>query len=820
MPEPLRIGRYALHDEIASGGMASVHFGRLLGAGGFSKTVAIKRLHRRFARAPSFQTMILEEGRLAARIRHPNVVPPLDVLAEGGELLLVMEYVHGESLSRLIKAARAAGERVPVAVGAAILSNVLHGLHAAHEAKDESGKPLDIVHRDVSPQNVIVGVDGVARVIDFGIAKAVTSDENTTAGTIKGKIPYLAPEQLEGEPATRRTDVYAAGIVLWETLVGRRLFDGGDDSEVLRQILTMAVPPPSRENRQVPPPVDAVVLRALSKRPRERFGSAREMALAIEDAVHLATATTVGAWAERLAGVALTERAEKLAEIEATSSASGPLAAADPPTAPRGPRASLPPSPGLEGGPVPLDAIAPPTVAFRARPPGRGIPEPVATSTPLAAPGAPPPAPKPPPAGALRKPALEIANVAWMPTPPVAEVPKRRVGPWLAFLLVALLLGAWLAIPWVIQRAYVAAAARHGVVLSIDRVEASRRSFRAVGVRAESLELPGVVVHARSAVITGFAWSPEAATVDDLEVTLDGTYPDVASRIDDFRAARGGALDDALRTVRRVEITSGRLEWAGALGPDTIVRAENVSVEAKSSGARSVWNDLEARSPLVTVRTRLASAGPWLVHVKRSEGGTTGTVRFDPVYPSTATLSKTDEGTVTLGLAIPPSTLESLHLPPAILGGVATSRSRLEARGELSISPPSPDAAHRAARGRVIVAAGGLAVFAGGQSVDVSIDVAPSGEPAEIELEAATLTFGASDAAGGRAVTAASGPLAGKLSFARTAQIDLAGRTTPLACTGGGQTALAATITVALDRLAEAKVSFVPTSACAPRFPR
>ncbi|HEY8078603.1 MAG TPA: serine/threonine-protein kinase, partial [Labilithrix sp.] len=318
MAAPIQIGRYVLHDVIASGGMASVHFGRLVGPAGFSKTVAIKRLHRPFARMPGFREMILEEGRLAARIRHPNVVPPLDVLAEGGELLLVMEYVHGESLSRLCKAAWAQNERVPLSVAAALFAQVLHGLHAAHEARDEAGSPLGIVHRDVSPQNVIVGTDGQARVIDFGIAKAVTSGEHTSTGTIKGKVPYLAPEQLEGEQATRRTDVWAAAVCFWEILANRRLFVGEDDSETLRQIMEMPIPPPSTHNEQVPQAVDAIVLRALDRDPNMRFPTAREMAVAIETTMPLATATQVGAWAERLAAVKLGERAATLARVEQT----------------------------------------------------------------------------------------------------------------------------------------------------------------------------------------------------------------------------------------------------------------------------------------------------------------------------------------------------------------------------------------------------------------------------------------------------------------------------------------------------------------------
>src|SRR5262245_51026591 len=166
------IGRYALHGELASGGMATVHLGRLLGPVGFSRTVAIKRLHAQYAQDPEFVSMFLDEARLAARIRHPNVVPTLDVVATSGELFLVMEYVPGESLSRLARAARDRMERMPPRIVSAIMSGVLHGLHAAHEAKSERGEPLGIVHRDVSPQNVLVGTDGVARVLDFGVAKA------------------------------------------------------------------------------------------------------------------------------------------------------------------------------------------------------------------------------------------------------------------------------------------------------------------------------------------------------------------------------------------------------------------------------------------------------------------------------------------------------------------------------------------------------------------------------------------------------------------------------------------------------------------------
>jgi eukaryotic-like serine/threonine-protein kinase len=164
---PLVVGRYALYGEIASGGMATVYYGRLIGPVGFSRTVAIKRLHAHFAKDPEFAVMFLDEARLAARIRHPNVVPTLDVVALEGELLLVMDYVQGDSLAQCLRAASAARQPIPLEVVSAIACAVLHGLHAAHEATNEQGEPLAMVHRDVSPQNVLVGADGVPRVLDL-----------------------------------------------------------------------------------------------------------------------------------------------------------------------------------------------------------------------------------------------------------------------------------------------------------------------------------------------------------------------------------------------------------------------------------------------------------------------------------------------------------------------------------------------------------------------------------------------------------------------------------------------------------------------------
>jgi serine/threonine-protein kinase len=315
------VGRYALFGEIASGGMASVHFGRLLGPIGFSRPVAIKRLHAQLAKDESVRAMFIDEARLAARIHHPNVVQTLDVIHEGDELLLVMEYVHGEALAKLARSVRRKHERVPVPIALSIVASTLHGLHAAHEAKGEDGVPLNIVHRDVSPQNILVGADGVVRVLDFGIARAEHRLESTKEGIVKGKLAYMAPEQLVGGAMTRSVDVFAAGIVLWELLAGKRLlFKGEDgDSVMIEKLLRGEFEPPSQVAPGVPKALDAITLKALERDPLARYASARDMALAIEAYGNLATTTQIADWVEKTASEALAERSARLAEFERSS---------------------------------------------------------------------------------------------------------------------------------------------------------------------------------------------------------------------------------------------------------------------------------------------------------------------------------------------------------------------------------------------------------------------------------------------------------------------------------------------------------------------
>ena len=940
MAAPLQIGRYVLHGEIASGGMAAVHYGRLVGTSGFTKTVAIKRLHRALAQQDGFRKMILEEGRLAARIRHPNVVPPLDVLAEGGELLLVMEYVHGEALSRLLRAAWSAGERVPLPVGAAILSNVLHGLHAAHEAKDEAGKPLDIVHRDVSPQNIIVGVDGIARVIDFGIAKAVTSEEMTSTGTIKGKVPYLSPEQLEGEQATRRTDVYAASVVFWEVLAGRRLFSGEDDGEVLRKIMAMEIPPPSLHNPLVAGTVDDVVLRGIARDPSQRFATAREMALALEEAVHLATATVVGAWTERLAADTLAERAERIREVEGTASQvvdkPGPPATVRldageggvPGAVGARPRLSRPPPPLPPGAPgsrksLPPDS-APPASAIPA-PPAKGAPrltippssrqpqpsQPALDPPPSSRASAPPARPKaalrlveeprtviyepppmpepefvegvraiardeaplaPPAAGALRKPEVLIPNVAWLP--PVAK-PKASLGGmfkrflrYLATFLVLTLIVAWMFSPAIARAWIVTGAKAQGLIVTIDRVDVSRKGIRLSDVHAESPEFPGASLRAGTLVI-GLRWLvPDEISLDDAEVVFDGPYSAVVTRLEQFRAKHGITLKDSLPGIRKIEVTSGRVDWKNVIGPGTSALVENIAVDVSKNPIRAFGDDYHFSAPLFAMKLAGAPAGPWQLDVDRQGILVRSVLRFDPAGSSTAMITRTagDDGSVTVSLAIPPTSLADLHIPGAVLGAAGNGRTRVEAHGELSIvaiqqtttragdasapgpaasspsredagAPPPPPVAvtSRTASGHLALVASGVNVFSSGPPVDVSLDLPMSGGDPNLPLPVTgVLAFAGTDPTGAATKTAATASVTGTLDLSgATTRVELSGKTGAIPCVkaapvpgtaGGalpareGTIGIVATIAVTLDDLPGARVSFQPTAACTPRL--
>ena len=312
-----QVQRYRIFGEIAAGGMATVHLARLTGPAGFSRIVAVKHLHPHFSTDPEFRAMLIDEAWLAARIRHPNVVPTLDVLVEDGEIFLVMEYVHGEPLNVLRRATEKLGLTPAVPICSAIMVGALHGLHAAHDARSETGQMLHIVHRDVSPQNIIVSADGVSMVLDFGVAKAMQAHEETKPGVIKGKSGYMAPEQIRGEEVTRAADIFAASVVLWELLTSRRLFGGGSEMQRMNRVLRgTGVVPPSQIVSNIPAEIDAIVMKGLCPDPKQRYGTALEMADALEKAIAPASQRTLAAWVRFISAESLGRRAELMNEID------------------------------------------------------------------------------------------------------------------------------------------------------------------------------------------------------------------------------------------------------------------------------------------------------------------------------------------------------------------------------------------------------------------------------------------------------------------------------------------------------------------------
>jgi serine/threonine protein kinase len=279
------LGRYDLLTPIAQGGMAIVWAARLRGSRGFQKIVAVKAMLPSLSEDAAFEEMFLAEAELASRIKHPNVCEIFDVGEEDGTPYIVMEWVNGEPLSTLIKASKTKGP-IPLGVGVRIAHGAALGLHAAHEVKGEDGVLVGLVHRDVSPQNILVGFDGIVKVVDFGIAKATAAndDKKTQAGQIKGKINYMSPEQTLGN-ADRRSDIFALGIVVYMLLTGKHPFAAESEMATLRRICSNeSVEPPSKIVAEIPPALDQAVMRALEKTPSRRFQTMAEFAGALEAA--------------------------------------------------------------------------------------------------------------------------------------------------------------------------------------------------------------------------------------------------------------------------------------------------------------------------------------------------------------------------------------------------------------------------------------------------------------------------------------------------------------------------------------------------------
>ena len=277
------LGRYELLLPIAQGGMATVWAARLKGSRGFQKTVAVKTMLPTLSDDPQFEQMFLDEASLASRIHHPNVAEILDLGEQDEVLYLVMEWVDGEALSVLSKTAKRNHAHLQQRIALRIVSQACAGLHAAHEMKDEHDQHLELVHRDVSPQNILVTYDGIVKMVDFGVAKAIgRAGGETTAGQLKGKVPYMSPEQAKGGKVDRRTDIFAMGIVLYKLTTGLHPFLGDNDMLTMRNIITKGALPPRSLNPSFSPELEQVILRCLHKDPAERYATMADLDRAID----------------------------------------------------------------------------------------------------------------------------------------------------------------------------------------------------------------------------------------------------------------------------------------------------------------------------------------------------------------------------------------------------------------------------------------------------------------------------------------------------------------------------------------------------------
>jgi serine/threonine-protein kinase len=326
-----RLGKYVLLGRLGHGGMGKIYLAYAPGPMGIEKLLVIKRLHSHLTSDPVLVNNFLDEARLSMALAHPHIVHTYDVGEVRGRYFMVMEYVAGQNLGVVLRAAKRSGNYPESHVWAGLYLGVLDALHAAHTARDARGRPLQIIHRDVSPQNVIVTYDGSPKLVDFGIAKATQRISETDAGVLKGKYSYMSPEQCRSEPLDARSDVFAAGIVLWEMLAGRRLYKSDSVVKSVERIITEAPPSPLRINSDCDEGIARVAMKALYKKPSDRFQTAEEFRHALAEALGATGKRYHSSYFRQLMGVLFAdvqERQQALLE-QCLADAEADVAAAD-----------------------------------------------------------------------------------------------------------------------------------------------------------------------------------------------------------------------------------------------------------------------------------------------------------------------------------------------------------------------------------------------------------------------------------------------------------------------------------------------------------
>ncbi len=756
--------------------MATVYLACRLGPGDDTpRVVAIKKLFEAYAKQPAFVTMFLDEAHLAARVQHPNVITTHEFLRIPDSLAIVMEFILGLSLEDLLRIARDREIIPPVGVAATILRGALLGLHAAHEAKDDGGNLVGLVHRDISPHNLLIGSDGVARIIDFGIAKAKGRLQVTEAGVMKGKFAYMAPEQIRGAEVDRRADVYAAGVVLWEALTGSLLFQGPDEAEVwhLRGSGTVTIPVPRMLNPKVPTALGNLVLKALETDPAKRFANAQEMADAIAFTAPLATPEEVADWMRSLAGSRLTELEAKRNEVE-TSWAAGELNEPQPELRSRLPSSHDVPPSRIDGAATRAATVSP--SPSPSGPPAAPLPElelelpPPQPSRP-ALPRPPPPPPRPPSSSKQlvpppSAPSLEdgdamdmgesglkldigdaggnLSSFRSVPSasldrpmrPSASAVPRRRqeeasgggLGRWLLGLLLLLVVALLVAVqvgPPYARNAAIAAASARGLVLSVGSVEPRINGLTLNEVTITLPDVPNLSMKAPVVEVDlGVAGNARKISVPGYEISASGSVSDLAAA---FGAWRNGP-----HRPTTVVAKSGHLVWSDFLGLGAQLEGINVSLEAGTKDDAALTMDL----PSLSLGLPRGTVGAWSGHLDSSPDETRLVVSLDPTKqdgpPNITVLSRPTAGVV-LTVVTPRTKLSHVGVPAELRRG---EDPEVDLSLSADISPNSDKLTAHAALTIFGVAAGAKT------PVDLVLEGNVSGDPRKLlHVEGGTFTL-------------------------------------------------------------------------------
>ena len=322
-----RFGPYVIHECLGTGGMATVHRATLDIGGGMVREVALKRLLPQLVDDKLFVADFVREAKIAAQLRHPNIVTVLDLGREGAQYFMAMELVRGKPLHTFMHWMHAGKQTAPIGVVAAILIELCDALDYAANAVDDNGESLQIVHRDLTPSNLIVTDDGHVKIIDFGVAKSVSAQFSTNSGMVKGKLGYMSPEAVSGQPLDHRSDLFSVGVVGWELLAGRRLFKGTDEIAIVQKITKGELHPPSTFNPAVPRDLDALVLRALARSRDQRWPSAAQLRAALEPILRAHRgAADIEEWKSRLSPTMITRLEDYEVEIDPEATESNDLA--------------------------------------------------------------------------------------------------------------------------------------------------------------------------------------------------------------------------------------------------------------------------------------------------------------------------------------------------------------------------------------------------------------------------------------------------------------------------------------------------------------